>query len=300
MVIDFHRTTIPSTPCSECKAASLPLDSEYLGRYFHSVKIACSNCNAELDWWKLLLRHLEWNIPFYVYGLVGALDTLLTLKMKPNELITLDLVEVGIPPDAKILHISYTPNGKGLFPVEVHGNAPIRHFTPHKIWLYGRPLGEPEGEIPVTVSVAWVNTTLTEESWQNLIQAVEAYSIADYQRSIIPANVSVEAKLNQLMQTYLTKYASAKRVEEFLETRATYSYQLNVLLPVLTSHVHFPELPEHIRGKLNDLRNHRNDIAHKGKLEKELDKPASAQLLCAAVFGLGYMNLLEYHVSTNQ
>lgn len=293
MNIEFTRTVIPDTPCSECKAASFPIDSNYLRKYFFSEDIICSKCKAKLDWWSLLLRHLEWNFPFYLYGLVGALDTLIMLKMKPNEVTVLDMSEVGIPKEAKILHIGYTPNGNGLFPLEIHGNTPIRHFTPHKISLFGRPFGEPATETPVAVSITWIQTFFTEDSWQNLIQAFEAYSIGKFNSAIIPANVAVESKLNQVLRLHLNKVASVDRVAEFLDTRATYSYQLNILLPLITTHLGYPKMPNHIRGFLNTLRDLRNDIAHKGKLERQLDKRQSAELLCAAVFGLGYINLLE-------
>ena len=296
MAIEFHRTVIPDVPCSECKAASFTVDSINLRKYFFSEPIVCSNCKSKLNWWNLLLQHTELRFPFYLFGMVGALDTLMVVRMKPNEVFELDLSEVQIPTDAHVLQINYTPNGEGLFPVEVHGNSPIRHFTPHKIHLFGRPFGKPAESTPVAISVCWVQTTFTEESWQNLVHAFEAYSIDRFPSAIIPANVAVESRLTRVLQEYFTKFAAKDRVDDFLETRATYSYQLNVLLPVLTHWVNFPQLPDHIRGQLNRLRDLRNDIAHKGKLDSELDKSSCANLVCAAAFGFGYVELLEDHL----
>jgi len=296
MAIEFHHTVPPEVPCSECKQASFIVDSTYLRKYFFSEPIVCSRCKAKIDWWSLLLQHTELRFPFYLFGLVGALNTLLTVRMKPNEVFLLDLSEVQIPPDAHILHLNYTPNGNGLFPLEVHGNTPIRHFTPHKIHLFGRPFGEPAESTPVAISVSWVQTAFTEESWQNLVQAFEAYSIDKFHSPIIPANVAVESRLGMVLQEYYSKFASQDRVEDFLETRATYSYQLNVLLPVLTHSVKFPNLPDHIRGELNRLRDLRNDLAHRGKLNTQLDKSSCAKLVCASVFGFGFVELLEDHL----
>jgi hypothetical protein len=293
MNIEFTHTVIPDTPCPQCKAYSFALSPENLRKYFYSEDIVCEKCAKKLDWWTSLLRHLEWNYPPFLYGLVGALNTLLVIIMKPNEIFDLDLVEAGVPKDAKILNIGYTPNEKGLFPVELHGNSPIRHFIPHKISLFGRPFGEPTSETRVAISITWIPMDSTDESWQNLIQAAEAYSIEKYSSFIIPANVAVEAKLNEVMRGHLSKFASTDRVDDFLETRATYSYQLNVLLPMLTSYIKFPSIPDHIRGSLNTLREFRNDIAHRGSIERVLDRQTSARMLCAAIFGLGYVNLLE-------
>jgi len=287
----------PGTPCSECKAFSFPLNLENLTNYFWGKPIICPKCSAKLDWWTLLLRHFDWNFPHYLYGIVGATDTRLMIRMKPNEVLKLDMIALGIPADAKILHINYTPNGKGLFPLEVHGNTPIRHFTPHQIILFGRPFGEPAPETPVAVSISWIQTTSADESWQNLVQAVEAYSIGKFQSAIIPANVAVEAKLSNVLQNHLSRFSSVDRVSDFLETRATYSYQLNILLPMLASYSGFPQLPDHIRGNLNLLRDHRNDLAHKGAPAKPLNKPNCARMLCSAIFGLGYVSLFECNLN---
>ena len=219
--------------------------------------------------------------------------------MKPNETFELNLEKIGIPKESKILQLNYTPNGKGLFPLEMHGNTPYRHFIPNTIYLFGRPIGDLVLETPVAVFIIWVPLTENNELWENLIESVEAFSINKFHSSIIPANVAVEAKLNQILNDYLSKYSSTKRVEDFLSSGATYSHQLNVLLPFISSIVKFPILPDHIRGGLNELRDYRNKIAHTGTTVKPLDKNTTRRLLCSASFGLGYLNLLERQLKKN-
>ncbi|PCJ28817.1 MAG: hypothetical protein COA97_00305 [Flavobacteriales bacterium] len=262
-------------------------------------EMKCPKCGTKLDWWKLLLRHFEWGIPSYLYSIVGGLRTTVMIHIKPNETFELDLVKLGIPEESKILHVGYTPNDKGLFPLEIHGNTPYRHFIPHKILLFGRPIGEPCEKTPVAVSIDWVKNPVNNEIWNNLIESVEAFSINRFQSSVIPANVAVEAKLNEIIDGYLSRYASVKRVADFLTSGATYSHQLNILLPLIASFEDFPILPNDIRGSLNELRVYRNEIAHKGMTTKPLEKSTMSTLLCSASFAMGYLKLLEEKINKN-
>lgn len=101
------------------------------------------------------------------------------------------------------------------------------------------------------------------------------------------------------MQTFLFRYSSKKRIEDFLDSRATYSHQLNILLLLVASTFSFPKLPDNIRGNLNRLRDLRNDLAHKGASEVPIAKEDCANLLNTAVFGLGYLSILESHMKNS-
>ncbi len=219
--------------------------------------------------------------------------------MKVGEVFTLDLEKIGIPKESKILQINYTPNGLGLFPTEIHGNTPIRHNIPNVINLYGRAFNqskEENEEVPVSVQINWARKTVENEIWDNLIDAVEAFTVKNYNGCVIPSNVSVESALNNLMTEYFYKYAAKDRVREFLNNGATYSYQLNILLSVVADNSGFPKLPDDIRGNLNKLRDLRNSLAHSGRTEKQIDKKTISELICSAAFGLSYLNLLQNHL----
>jgi hypothetical protein len=293
-------TRIDGSPCPDCKAISFDINPTNLLNYFLNVEMKCPKCNAKLDWWKLLLRHFEWGFSSYLYAIVGGFHTGFIIKMKPNEIFELDLEKVGIPKDSKILQIGYTPNGNGVFPLEVHGNTPYRHFIPNKIFLFGRPFGESAEETLVSVGIDWIYLTENNELWSNFVEAIEAFSINKFQAAIIPSNVAVEAKLSEILDKYLSRYASSKRVGDFLINGATYSHQLNIMLPLISNIEGFPDLPDHIRGNLNELRDYRNKIAHKGKPVRPLDKNTTGKLLCTASFALGYFNLLEKKIEENQ
>ncbi len=262
-------------------------------KYFFGKPISCPKCKTELDWWKALLRHLDWNFPSYLFAIVGGQDTSFLVDMKQGERLILSFEDVGVPKHAKILGVNYTANGEGLFPIELHGNSPIRHWTPHKVVLYGLPNGASVETTPVAVSVTWVMPSAVDHSLNNLVQGFSSYGVEQFELTVIPSNVSVEATLYRVMETFFKEFASNERVREFLENRATYSHQLNVLLPVACKLISFPVMPDHIRGLLNRLRDLRNELAHEGKLNKQLMKKDVAEMLVAAFFAVGYLQLLE-------
>jgi hypothetical protein len=141
--------------------------------------------------------------------------------------------------------------------------------------------------------VSWVPHTGGDYAWQNLVHAFEAFMAERYEATVIPANVGVESTLGQILSAFVEKSASRDRVKSFLEDGATYGHQLNVILPNLIRLFHLPPFSAHIRGFLNRLRELRNELAHRGFLEKSLGKEAAAQYLCAALFAFHYINLVR-------
>jgi len=104
---------------------------------------------------------------------------------------------------------------------------------------------------------------LDDAAWPNLVTAFSHY-VGNYEASLIPANVAVEARLFRFLEHNLTRVAANETIERFLTVHATYSHQLNVLLPLLVSHLGAPELSSDLRGRLNRLNSLRNDAAHRG------------------------------------
>jgi len=297
MSIESHRTFTPSAPCPKCNQPTFAVSRQNLEKYLLSQPIVCSSCNSEIDWWSVILYVAKFPSPFALFTLVGATMTIVEVRMKRDQQFLLDLSAADITNDSRILHLHYTPRGSGLIPQEMHGNTPIRHFIPHTIRLYGVPSGNPTESTPVDVLVCWVPSTSAEEPWRNVVEAFEAYSIQRFEAAIIPANVAVESRLTKVFHDLLLHFASKERIVDFLQTKATYSYQLNVLLPLVTHYVGFPNLPEHVRGHLNNLRDLRNEIAHKGKLDSPVDSSSCAKLLCASLVGFAYIQLLEDHLN---
>jgi hypothetical protein len=100
------------------------------------------------------------------------------------------------------------------------------------------------------------------------------------------------SSLNVFLFGYLGRYAAGESVKHFLDDAATYSHQLNVVLPLVAALGGAPRLPDHIRGLLNRLRRLRNQIVH-GKLKTPLSQAEIAELLCSALFAFRYVDLVQ-------
>ena len=289
-------TRMGDTPCNACKAFTFEISENHITQYFNGQNLICGKCGEQQDLWELIIRHFDWHVPEYIYSIVGGYHTTFLIDMQRNSVFDLDLTEVAIPSDAKILQIGYTPNGKGLFPIEMHGNVPPRHFIPNKLRLFGYPFGEATESTPVAVSINWLPKERLITHWSNLVEAVEAFTNRNFAAMIIPANVAVESKLSHLLKVKLSKYVSNDRVERFLSDGATYSHQLNVLLPILSHYEKLPVLPDFIRGNLNSLRSLRNELAHDGKLKVEMESQRAGELICSAFFSLAYLQMIVHKI----
>lgn len=284
----------PWVPCMLCNA-SVNIPERFAEDYFRNVQPPCPSCGEPWDWWNSILRTIRDNfMNIQAFSPIGGRWTVLQITLRPNQRTQLQFADYGIPADARILSVNYTPQGAGLFPLEIHGNAPQRHTIPSAINLYPMPMGgEARNSTPVAVLVTWVPHSADDEAWQNLVDAFESYGAGRYQSVVVPANVAVESRLSRLLAEFLREVASRENVESFLREGATYSHQLNVLLPALRSFTNAPHLPDHIRGNLNRLREFRNQMAHRGIIDPPLQRSVIAECLCAALFGFHYLNVIQ-------
>jgi len=285
----------PWIPCCKCNAP-IVVDSSNYKKYFYNDPIMCTGCNSHIDWWEIVRRAIKDNLfENQVFATLGAESKIIAIYLEPEKKVKINLSEHGIPPDARILYINYTPQGGDLFPIEMHGNIPHRRGHRNEIVVYPVPFSNSNGgsRTKVSVMVTWINHSPDEVSLINITDSFEYYSNGHYQDCIVPANVSVESALSKLLTSYISKIASKNRTENFLTNDATYSSQLNVVLPMIVKFHKAPTLTDTIRGQLNKLRGFRNDIAHNGTTKKELNKDDTADVLCAALFGLNYIYLID-------
>lgn len=281
--------------CRHC-SRRLPHYDGFIQDYFRGLTIKCGYCKAELDRWDELLRTVQNNsFSHEAFAAVGAEETVIEIVLRRNEAFPLKLSDAGVPPDARIVHINYTPNGH-LFPLEMHGNVPTRHVIRNEIFLYPWPARVDEDKLAtgkVTVFVTWLKQPATGESWDNLLAAFDAYTRDAFNSTLIPANVAVESALARLMKDLLRGVDRNDRVERFLTEAATYSYQLNIVLPLVAGYAGIRPMPDHLRQHLNRLRKLRNEMAHDGKSRHSLTKAQAAELVTAALFGVRYVDFFR-------
>ncbi len=290
----------PWIPCKKCNAP-INVESTYMERHFRGESNSCPTCHSEIDWWVTIQRSIRENFMItQAFSTLEAKTNLINLHLEPNTRTRIKLSENGIPFNARVLYINYTPQSGGLLPIEIHGNVPHRRILGDEILIYPIPISDKDSlsTTKVSVMITWINPSSNENSLVNIVDAFESYSIEQYQDSIVPANVAVESALSKLLTKYISEIVSKERTESFLENAATYSSQLNVVLPLIIKLKGLPILPDNIRGLLNKLRKLRNQIAHEGSTEKELTKTDTADFLCAALFGLKYISIIENELMT--
>jgi hypothetical protein len=276
-----------------------------------SLKLDCRDCGNTMDLWNATLKSIkktEVNTIDEICSPIGAQKTFLQTLLPAAQITEVIFAETGIPENATILNINYNTTYTGEAPtgtvgaVEVYSNPMERRINPLKASFYGIPSGTP----PYTaanlfIQITWLPHTSDDIGWEYLVNAFLYYIDDRYHGAVLSANAAVETLLGKLMIDFLRGKASKDNIEQFLKNGATYSNQLNILLPAFLSGTDIPLLPEHVRGALNGLRNLRNALAHGSVTPQSVTADRAAEALCAAVFGNYYINyagplLLEAHI----
>ncbi len=288
--------------CVHCGAAIRPTDEAFL-EYFEQGRVTCVYCGRANDWWEqmvTIVRDSSW-IASQVFRVIGAQWTLTRFFLERERVTTLDLKDHGVPEDATILDISYTPHSSGegwLTPTEIQSNHPyrdnqvIRHY--HVYYPVPMPVGKQAVErTEIGVSVVWVRHSADNEALRSLVSAFRYFYTEQYVHAAIPANVAVEFTLKGMLTTLMRSVAGKDKVDGFLINAATYSDQLDILLPLLAKLLAFPALQSHIYDHLRTLRRYRNAIGHRGAPNQPIPMAEMANCLTAVVFALRYLTLLE-------
>jgi hypothetical protein len=278
--------------------------------YFtNNIRLRCEDCNQEIDWWEATLRAINDDRDINrVCSSIGSRNTMIQPTLRSNEITDVVFSEYHIPPDALILNVTYNTQynspivGGTLQPMEVYENSLTRRINLQKARFYGRPRGEPPyAEARLNVTVTWAPNRPDDISWRSLINAFVYFINDTYHGALISANTAVETRLDRILKQFWEGLVSEAersnsyndRVKQFLQDRATYSSQLNFILPALLSFTKAPSLPSHILNALNGLRNLRNKLGHGIRTPESINKTEAAQALCAAVFGLYYLDVVS-------
>jgi hypothetical protein len=229
----------------------------------------------------------------------GGYQTCFRRNIEANKYHEIDLATIGIPADATVLQVGYTPQGGeggGVFPIEVHGNVPQRRVVGNVLRVLGQPMMSSDGTVgtvcPVAIWVLWIHHE-QGDGWPYLVGGFEAFIDRHYDRVIVPAQSVVEIALMPIIRELFERHASVRHVKEFMGERLTFGNVVNVLLPFICGQAEVPKLPETIRTSINKLRRLRNAVVHSGTGDNKITSQQAAECLCAAVFGLQYVRYVK-------
>ena len=291
--------------CLSCGAPNI-CSSNNAELYFKNIKQICVECKADIDWWEASVKSISKNFMYtQAFGILGAQGTIFKFALPPGKTTVLKFRDYGIPDNARILAINYTPNGP-LIPLQWHSNQLVEGNSTwfggnqtNEVHLWPAELSGERRETEINCLVHWIVTSTDDTVTGNLVDAFSAYAIEKFVDAITPANVAVEASINKVLNDYLGHFVGKRHVKEFLENNATYGSQLNVVLPVLSALNKCPGMPENVRGQLNRLRDLRNQLVHTGHLKMPVNKQEMAELLAAATLGVSYASFFGGFVSKN-
>lgn len=279
--------------CPKCNTP-LTIHPTYDLRFFEKPTRKCPSCRQEFSQFEFLERTLTTEpADWFLFSVLGAKQLIFTFEIRPGEGTSIDMHEKGLPTDAHLLGITYTPQGPGAFPIEMHGNTPNRRLRTQLV-LHGVPLGEQTSESMLTEVAAvatYIEPRADNPAFRSLLAAFEAFREGLNENAIIQANVAVEMTVGDLVGRILEISTTKKRLDEFFSD-ATFGHQLNVLLPFFVDQTSVPRFPEEYLGRLSRLKNLRNDAAHRATLRGSPSKAEIAGLIFAAFMAQSWLTAI--------
>lgn len=291
----------PTLRCDKCSQLyHQPVRYE---EYFLNQEVICSSCSKAVDLFRMISDALSQEIfPWESFHLVGAQTSYLPIQIEPKKIYPLKFSDHGIPEDALILQVNFTVCGDGgLYPLQFDKSLrQAGRFLPSFMPLYPSEFfhnsEQPVSTTDLQVFVTWIRHSSDDFALSNLVDAFYYYHQGEYAKAMIPANVAVEEPLKRLCAKWLSEVAGSDRVKRFLQDAATYSHQVNVLMLMLAKVKGQPLLPDDLRGKLNRIRNLRNDAAHDGRIPADLSKEEASSLVAAALLAHVYVRWVERNI----
>jgi len=260
--------------------------------YFKHGFVSCSHCGEQVDLWQAAS---EWATRMSSAGAgalasLGAAQTSFVMPLETGKYYSVELMNYGVPAEAKILRRIYTGQGGDVTAMEWHGNAPPLRFPGTVLRLVGVPLGE--GPFPrvgkVAINVLWIRREDSDE-WSYLVTAFDSAAAGDYAPSLVFAQTAVEISMMPVIESRFRRHAPEKKVKRF----TNYSRALNVVLPYLCGEAGLAQMPMTVHDALDKLRDRRNKIIHDGAKAVAITPADAMEGLCAAAFGFEYMRYVR-------
>jgi hypothetical protein len=109
MRVGYSGLVAPTILCMGCGKPN-PIPDTFYTDYFLNNKYSACDCAKVADAWEQALHSIKTNFMLTnALDLIGAHSTITVFELKECTSYTLKFKNIGIPEDAKILHINYTP-----------------------------------------------------------------------------------------------------------------------------------------------------------------------------------------------
>ncbi len=288
---DHWPTTPPQLFCLQQGCGRL-FDLELLDflRYFSGENRRCDACGADIDLWEATHSVASWPVDYLALQLGGALSTSFSLILDLNEVVTVDLVQLGLPADARVLLVRHS-EGPGYRPVVLTQNTKLGGTTPAS--LAYELLAYPDSRCTaqtndIRANVVWVPASHDLGPYGPLLDAARRLIADDPSHVTVLCHIAVEMAARAVLSDEAERVASQGLAREF--ARATSPRMaISVVAPLIAHRLNLPPLPPHLESRLDELRRARNNAAHDHSPPTHED---AVRLFTSAVFGLAYLTLI--------
>lgn len=291
--MDVHETARPVLMCFKCSAlAPVEREDTVVRETLLGKPPQCPKCSAAIDVWKNTRFALMRGDGLALATQVGAHHTSVLYRLGVGEISTFDLRDKGVPCDAMLLRIVHRafPDKFTIADLDATDTARAPGFDVH---VLGVRLGDNDAtDMQAQTTVTWAIHDADDDGRRSLNRALMAVATGRPNEAIIPANVAVEVTLGRVLTEHMRAIGiSEKRIDPFMTDAATYSHQVNVLLPLVLDGSGAPAMSDALRGTLNRLRGLRNAVGHTGKPKEPVTHEVVGECVAGAVFGFHYVRL---------
>lgn len=281
----------PWMPCVNCNAPMI-VQNTLFDSYYEQEDIVCNECNKKIDFDEQIEKAIDLNLMNNnTFQLLGLPSKIFKIIIKPEERKTLKFSAFGIPEDARIVYVNYTPQNGNGFPVQIHGNTPYIDFPQQEVTLF--PLsfpGETKGDLEVSLFIMWSENKETEVKY--LIDGFHQYNISKYEDMIIPLNIALESYITNTLFRYFEQTWNSKVANRLIK-KLEYSYIVNSILEDMAEVNGWIKISKQLRKKLTALLELRNQIAHTGKSDSPIDKNLANDIIKTVVLAYHYCRLIN-------
>ncbi|WP_101758243.1 hypothetical protein [Oceanicoccus sp. KOV_DT_Chl] len=293
--------TPPALVCRNNCGSVLRLEDFFPELYFEGITRECPTCGQKIDVWSHAIELLQKKAQLFRNkgaAFIGGEDVSFTFQLPPNKTVEVDLTDYGVPDDAKLIYVVYTPFAGAGWPIEMHGNQPIQHRTTNKMTFFGKPMPKSGNEVgghhDVSMSVTYIPKSQEQTPFTNLANAYELFMLDKFSEMIIPCAVALEYSIERV-----TAYSlQASNLPDNLKPSKRLS--LEVILPLICKTHNIPTLNNEITELVIRLWSLRNQMAHDGELKQHLTHAEASKILAAAMFCINYFGFLSGRVQNSQ